>query len=157
MARNTSVMGIYADRATVSAAIDVLHKAGYRAPDISVLSSDNQGSKDFAHEKHNKALAGAATGAAAGAVVGSALAWSVSTQAIDHHGFSAARRGWTATGCFGWRRCRRGSWVGSRDCWQAWALPNMLPSATQVETEVAAFSCPFTATVRSGVTGRREP
>ncbi len=82
MARNTSVMGIYADRATVSAAIDVLHKAGYRAPDISVLSSDNQGSKDFAHEKHNKALAGAATGAAAGAVVGSALAWSVSTQAI---------------------------------------------------------------------------
>ena len=77
MARNTSVIGIYEDRTTVSDAIEVLHKAGYRATDISVLSSDNQGSKDFAHEKHTKAPAGAATGAAAGAVVGAATAWFV--------------------------------------------------------------------------------
>jgi hypothetical protein len=46
MAKNTSVMGIYPDRTTVSDAISVLHKAGYRATDISFLSSDNQGSKD---------------------------------------------------------------------------------------------------------------
>ena len=70
MAKNTSVIGIYEDRTTVSDAIDVLHKAGYRATDISVLSSDNQGSKDFAHEKHTKAPAGAGIGAAVGAVVG---------------------------------------------------------------------------------------
>ncbi len=82
MARNTSVMGIYPDRTTVSDALNVLNKAGYRATDISVLSSDNQGSKDFAFEKRSKALEGAATGAAVGAVVGAALAWFVSTQSV---------------------------------------------------------------------------
>jgi hypothetical protein len=82
MAKNTSVIGIYTDRTTVSDAIDVLHKEGYRAADISVLSSDNQGSKDFGHEKHSKAAAGAAAGAAIGAVVGAALAWLVSIQTV---------------------------------------------------------------------------
>jgi hypothetical protein len=80
MARNTSVIGIYPDRTTVADAINVLHKAGYRATDISVLSSDNQGSKDFAHEKHSRAQAGAAVGAAVGALIGAALAWFVSAQ-----------------------------------------------------------------------------
>jgi len=75
-------MGIYPDRTTVSDAIDVLHKVGYRLTDISVLASDNQGSKDFGHEKHTKAPEGAATGAAAGAVVGAAFAWLVSIQAL---------------------------------------------------------------------------
>jgi hypothetical protein len=82
MARNTSVMGIYPDRATVSEALNVLNKAGYRAADSSVLSSDNQGSKDFAHQKHNKALHAAAIGAAAGAVAGAVLAWFISTQPV---------------------------------------------------------------------------
>jgi hypothetical protein len=80
MAKNTSVIGIYPDRTTVSDATDVLHKAGYRPTDISVLSSDNQGSKDFGHEKQTRGPQGAATGAAVGAVVGAALAWFVSTQ-----------------------------------------------------------------------------
>jgi len=80
MARNTSVMGIYPDRTTVSDAINVLRKAGYRVTDISVLASDNQGSKDFAHEQHTRALPGAAIGAVVGAVVGAALAWLVSIQ-----------------------------------------------------------------------------
>ena len=66
MAKNTSVIGIYPDRTTVSDAINVLHKAGYRATDISVLSSDNQGSKDFAHEKHNRARAGSGDGSGSG-------------------------------------------------------------------------------------------
>jgi Protein of unknown function (DUF3341) len=82
MARNMSVMGIYSDRTTVANALNFLTKAGYRAADISVLASDNQGSKEFAHEKHNKALQGAAIGAAAGAIVGAALAWLVSTQPV---------------------------------------------------------------------------
>ena len=73
MWRNTSVMGIYTDRTTVSDAINVLRKTGYRTTDISVLASDNQGSKDFAHEKHTKAPEGTATGAGAGAVVGGTL------------------------------------------------------------------------------------
>ena len=82
MARNTSVMGIYPDRTTVSDAINVLHKAGYRATDISVLSADNEGSKDFGHEKHTKASEGAAMGAAVGAVIAGALAWLVSVQIV---------------------------------------------------------------------------
>jgi hypothetical protein len=82
MSKNTSVIGIYEDRTTVSDAINVLHKVGYRATDISVLSSDNQGSKDFAYEKHTKALAGAGTGTALGAVIGAALAWFVSSQTL---------------------------------------------------------------------------
>jgi hypothetical protein len=111
MARNASVIGIYADRTTVSDAIDVLHKAGYRATDISVLASDNQGSKDFAHEKHTKAPEGAAMGAAAGAVVGAALAWFVSTQTETITGLGplaaagpvlAALAGAGAGGALGW-------------------------------------------------------
>ena len=77
MAENISVFGIYADRTAVSDARDVLHQAGYRATDISVLLPDNQGSKDFAHEKNTKAPEGATTGAAAGVVLGAVLAWLV--------------------------------------------------------------------------------
>jgi len=80
MARNISVMGIYADRTTVSDAINVLNKTGYRATDISVLSSDNQGSKDFAIEKRSRAWQGAALGALFGAVAAAALTWLVSLQ-----------------------------------------------------------------------------
>jgi hypothetical protein len=89
MARNTSVIGIYEDRTTVSDAVDVLHRAGYRATDISVLSSDNQGSKDFAHEKHTKAPKGAAAGAAVGALAGAAVACFVSIQSIAIAGLGA--------------------------------------------------------------------
>jgi hypothetical protein len=111
MAKNTSVMGIYPDRTTVSDAINVLHQAGYRATDISVLSADNQGSKDFAHEKHTKALEGAATGTAAGAAVGAALAWLVSIQTLTIAGLGplvpagpvlAAFAGAGAGGTLGW-------------------------------------------------------
>jgi hypothetical protein len=41
MTKNLSAMGIYPDRTAVSDASNVLHKAGYRATDIPVLSSDN--------------------------------------------------------------------------------------------------------------------
>ena len=80
MVRNTSVMGIYPDRITVSDAVNVLQKEGYRTTDISILASDNPGSKDFAHEKRNKAPEGAAMAAAAGAGLGAALAWFASIQ-----------------------------------------------------------------------------
>jgi hypothetical protein len=111
MAKNTSVIGIYTDRTTVSDAIDVLHKEGYRAADISVLSSDNQGSKDFGHEKHSKAAEGAAAGAALGAMVGAGLAWLVSSQTVTIVGLGplvgagpllAAFAGAGAGGALGW-------------------------------------------------------
>jgi hypothetical protein len=73
-------MGIYPDRRTVSDAINVLQKKGFRALDISLLTSDDSGSKDFAHENRTKAPQGAAAGAVAGAVAGAALAWLASTQ-----------------------------------------------------------------------------
>lgn len=82
MTKNTSVMGIYPDRTMLSDAINVLHKSGYRRADISVLSADNQGSKDFAFEQRSKGLEGAATGAAVGAVIGAAAAWFVSVQIV---------------------------------------------------------------------------
>jgi hypothetical protein len=81
--RNTSVIGIYPDRTTVSDAVGVLQKAGYRATDISILSSDNQGSKDFALEQRSKGLEFAAAGAATGAVVGAAVAWCASVSLIS--------------------------------------------------------------------------
>jgi hypothetical protein len=111
MARNTSVIGVYPDRTTVSDAIGVLHKAGYRATDISVLWSDNPGTKDFAHEKHTKAPEGAAAGAAAGAAVGAALAWLVSIQIVTITGLGplvaagpvlAGLAGAGAGGALGW-------------------------------------------------------
>jgi len=111
MARNTSVMGIYSDRTTVSDAINVLHNAGYRATDISVLSSDNQGTKDFAHEKHTNAPEGAAMGAAVGAAAGAVLAWLVSIQTVTITGLGplvaagpvlAALAGAGAGGMLGW-------------------------------------------------------
>jgi hypothetical protein len=82
MSKNTSVMGIYPDRTTVSDAISVLQKAGYRPADISVLQSDNHGSKDFALASRSKALEGAAIGSMAGAVIGAVLAWLISTQTL---------------------------------------------------------------------------
>jgi hypothetical protein len=111
MASNISVMGIYPDRTTVSDAVNVLQKTGYRAMDISVLSSDNQGSKDFGHEYRTKGLEGAAAGAAAGALIGAALAWFVSIQTVTTASFGplvaagpvlAALAGAAALGALGW-------------------------------------------------------
>jgi len=99
------------DQASPQDAVNILQKAGYRATDIAVLSSDNQGSKDFAHEKHSKAPQGAATGAAAGAVIGAALAWYISIQTVTITGLGAltaagpvgaALAGAGAGGALGW-------------------------------------------------------
>ncbi len=111
MARNTSVIGIYPDRTTVSDATSVLTKAGFRATDISVLTSDNLGSKDFAVERHTRAPAGAAAGAALGALVGAGLAWLVASQTVTVAGLEplvaagpilAALAGAGACGALGW-------------------------------------------------------
>src|SRR6202048_5523657 len=72
---NTAVFGIYPTRAHAEEAVDALRQAGFRNTDISVLFPDNQGSKDFAHEKNTKAPEGAAAGAGTGAVIGGALGW----------------------------------------------------------------------------------
>src|SRR5256885_3855038 len=75
MAKNTAVFGIYPDRVAVEEAVEHLRRAGFRSTDISVLFPENQGTKDFAHEKNTKAPEGAATGAGSGAVIGGTLGW----------------------------------------------------------------------------------
>src|SRR2546423_6557036 len=72
---NTAVFGIYRDRTSVENAVDVLRQENFRNTDISVLFPENQGTKDFAHEKNTKAPEGAATGAGSGAVIGGTLGW----------------------------------------------------------------------------------
>jgi len=73
--KNTAVFAIFHDRAAVSRATDALRAAGFRSTDISVLFPDNQGTKDFAHEKSTKIPEGAVTGGATGAVLGGAFGW----------------------------------------------------------------------------------
>ncbi len=77
MAKNISVYGIYPSRLSVEEGVDALRAAGYRSADISVLFPENEGTKDFAVEKHTKAPEGTATGATTGAVIGGALGWLV--------------------------------------------------------------------------------
>src|SRR3954469_24606823 len=71
--KNTSVYGIYRDRAHVEDAVDALIDNGLRSEDISVLMPENVGTKDFAAEKNPKAPEGATTGAGTGAVIGGTL------------------------------------------------------------------------------------
>jgi len=75
MKKNIAVFGIYPDQLTAEDAVDTLKDAGFRSTDISVLFPDNQGTRDFAHEKHTKAPEGAVTGGSSGAVIGGALGW----------------------------------------------------------------------------------
>jgi hypothetical protein len=75
MAKNRAVFGIYPNRQRVEEAVDAFKAAGFRNSDISVLFSENVGSKEFAHEKQIKMPEGAATGGAAGSVIGGALGW----------------------------------------------------------------------------------
>lgn len=75
MSKNVAVFGIYPSRTAAEEAVDSLRNAGFRNTDISALFPDNQGSKDFAHEKSTKAPEGTATGVASGAVLGGVLGW----------------------------------------------------------------------------------
>ena len=72
---NKVVLGLYSTRRQVENAVDELKAQGFRNTDVSVLFSENVGTKDFAHEKGTKAPEGLATGATSGAVVGGALGW----------------------------------------------------------------------------------
>lgn len=85
--KNTSVFAIYPTRMAVEGAVDALKAANFRNEDISVLFPQNEGNKDFAHEKNTKAPEGAATGAATGAVLGGGLGWLVGIGMLAIPGF----------------------------------------------------------------------
>ena len=71
--KKTAVFGIYSTTLQAEAAVDTLVNEGFSNSDVSVLMSDNQGSKDFAHEKNTKAPEGTTTGAATGGAIGGTL------------------------------------------------------------------------------------
>ena len=73
--KNTAVFGIYRDQATSN------RQSTHCKPQASAtltsrsLFPENEGTKDFAHEKNTKAPEGTATGAGTGAVIGGGLGW----------------------------------------------------------------------------------
>lgn len=71
--KNVAVFGIYRDVEEAENAVDTLILERFANNDISVLLSDNQSSKEFAHEKNTKAPEGTATGAATGGTIGGTL------------------------------------------------------------------------------------
>jgi hypothetical protein len=73
--KNTAVFGIYRDRLGLENGVSALQEEGFRNTDISALFPDNEGTKDFAHEKNTKAPEGTAAGAGTGAVLGGTLGW----------------------------------------------------------------------------------
>lgn len=73
--KNIAVFGIYGNRLAAEEAVEHLRSAGFRSTDVSALFPDNQGTKDFAHEKNTKAPEGGATGVVAGGIAGGVLGW----------------------------------------------------------------------------------
>jgi len=73
MGKNTAVFGIYPDRIAVEEGVEHLRRAGFRNTDISVLFPENEGTKDFAHEKSTKAPEGVTSGVVAGGITGGVL------------------------------------------------------------------------------------
>jgi len=80
--KNIAVFGIFPDQLTAEDAVENLKAVNFRGTDISVLFPDNQGARDFAHERHTKAPEGAVTGGSSGAVIGGALGWLVGVGAL---------------------------------------------------------------------------
>jgi hypothetical protein len=80
--KNIAAFGLYQDQVTALEAVDALKHKGFRSTDMSILIPDNLGSKDFGHEKHTKAPAGAAAGALAGVLFGGVLGWLVGMGAL---------------------------------------------------------------------------
>src|SRR5689334_24144604 len=71
--KKTAVFGIYSTVGQAELAVDALVNEGFSHADVSVLMSDNEGTRDFAHEKNTKAPEGTTTGAATGGVIGGTL------------------------------------------------------------------------------------
>lgn len=85
--KNTAVFGIYSNRVQVEEGIDALRAARFRTEDISVLFPDNEGTKDFAHEKNTKAPEGTTAGVGAGGAIGGTFGLLVGLGALAIPGF----------------------------------------------------------------------
>jgi hypothetical protein len=71
--KKTAVFGIYQNAKQAERTVDDLLGAGFSSDSISVLLPDNQGTKDFAHDKATKAPEGTTVGVTTGGVIGGTL------------------------------------------------------------------------------------
>src|SRR5277367_4861926 len=71
--KKTAVFGIYQNEKQTERAVEDLLAAGFSNDNISVLLPDNEGTRDFAHDKGTKAPEGTAAGVTTGGVIGGAL------------------------------------------------------------------------------------
>jgi hypothetical protein len=71
--KKIAVFGLYPSVERAERAVDELISARFANADVSVLMADNEGAKDFAHEKQTKAPEGTTTGVAAGGTIGGTL------------------------------------------------------------------------------------
>src|SRR5215831_14153486 len=81
--KNTAVFGIYADRLGAEEGAENLRRAGFRGTDVSALFPDNQGTKDFAHEKNTKAPEGCVIGVVTGVIIGGVMGWLLASGNIN--------------------------------------------------------------------------
>jgi hypothetical protein len=68
--KNTAVFGISSTTTAAEAAVDNLVRSGFSEQDVSVLMSDVDATREFAHEKNTKAPEGTAVGVTTGGIVG---------------------------------------------------------------------------------------
>jgi len=71
--KKTAVFGLYPSVERAESAVDALVSGRFSNADVSVLMADQQGSRDFAHEKQTKAPEGTTAGVAAGGTIGGTL------------------------------------------------------------------------------------
>jgi|SRR6185436_17985667 len=72
-----AVFGLARDEGQAVRIIEDLKASGFSNQDISVLMSDRQSTREFAHKKETKAPEGATTGGITGGVLGGVLGWLV--------------------------------------------------------------------------------
>lgn len=82
-AKNKAVFGIFSSQLDAENSVNGLKLAGFRNTDISILFSENEGTKDLAMERNTKAPEGTAAGAGSGAVVGGILGWLAGAGALS--------------------------------------------------------------------------
>src|ERR1700686_4281727 len=133
--KKTAVFCIYHNANQAERVVDRLREVGFSNDDISVLLQDNQGSKDFAHEKNTKAPEGTTTGVTTGGVIGGTLGLLAGIGALAIPGlgpFIAA--GPIMAGLGGLGVELGGLWGPSA----AWAFRNTRRSDTRAESRMAA-------------------
>ena len=143
--KKTAVFGIYQNEKQAERTVDDLLAAGFSNDDISVLLPDNQGTKDFAHDKSTKAPEGTTAGVTTGGVIGGTLGLlaGIGVLAIPESVRSLRPvRSWPLLRA--WEPAARSAVLLAR--WLGWESLSTKPSDTKDTSKRAEFCFPFTAT-----------